>query len=162
MRRNVALGGTPPLAPFNSISAAASAGRICGRGFESRARKWHAFKKAAFKTATRGAKLESSGRSARPPPRTGSARPGNTAAGGPEASALDRWVKFAQTYRSLIAWLGGDDRSRRLNIFCRAPARPTGPRCFPGMPSSIGLPKWPPSAECCQVQHSNRAFGQGP
>jgi hypothetical protein len=37
-----------------------------------------------------------------------------------------------------------------------------GPRCNPGTPSLIGLPKWPPCPVCCLAQHSNLAIGHGP
>ena len=37
-----------------------------------------------------------------------------------------------------------------------------GPRCNPGTPSLIGLPKWPPCPGCCLAQHSNLELGLGP
>ncbi len=37
-----------------------------------------------------------------------------------------------------------------------------GPRCNPGTPSLLGLPKWPPCPECCLAQHSNLALRPGP
>jgi hypothetical protein len=53
----------------------------------------------------------------------------------------------------LNPWLGGDNRSGRLNTW----GGQSGLRV-----SLIGLPKWPRCPECCVAQHSNFALGHGP